>query len=123
MLGEHLGTRVQPRATRARYPVHQPRKSGGEATGRRASQGSSMVQDTDLTMGQPPTSPDRLLHSGNLRTQTSTLVTGNREEMAHNQRDECRHRRFTYLSHRRSAPGSRLRSIATGQFGRVLPLG
>jgi len=27
-----------------------------------------------------------------------------RVEMAHNQRDERRHRRFTYLSHRRSAP-------------------
>jgi hypothetical protein len=33
MPGEHLGMGVQPCATRARYPVHRPRKSGGEGAG------------------------------------------------------------------------------------------
>jgi len=54
------------------------------------------------------------LDPGNLWTKTRHPRDGERGGMAHNQRDECRHRRFTYLSHRRSAPWSRLRPIATG---------
>lgn len=57
----------------------------------------------DPAMGQCPTIPARLLHSSNLRTQPGTLVTGDRGGMAHNQRDERRHRCITYLSRRRSA--------------------
>jgi hypothetical protein len=67
--GEHLGTSVQPCATRARYPVHRVgeerrRRCPGAAQARRHPRSPG----TDLTVDQFPTTPGGLLHYGNLRT-------------------------------------------------------
>ena len=63
MPGEDLGTGVQPCATRARYPVHRSRKSGGEGVGTAQARRQSTVQGADPTVSKPPTIPDGLLHS------------------------------------------------------------
>jgi hypothetical protein len=62
--GEALGTCVEPCATRTRYPVHRPRKSGGEDAGTgkagRHLRSKALIQ----LWGQLPTIPDSLLYSG-----------------------------------------------------------
>jgi hypothetical protein len=74
---------------------------------------SSTVQLANLTVGQISIIPNRLLHSGgNLRTQTRHPRDRDHGEMAHNQRDDYRHRRSIYLSDRSSAP-SRSRQDST----------
>ena len=59
--GGDLETGVEPCATRARYPVHRPRKSCGEGCGCGQSRTSSTVQGADLPVGQLPTITDRPL--------------------------------------------------------------
>src|ERR1039457_675265 len=66
MHGEDLGTGGQPCATRARYPVHRPRKSGGEGAGTAQARRHPRSKGADLTVGQLPTIPDGLPHSGKL---------------------------------------------------------